>query len=93
VIFLGLTLLPRFGKDATLLMCPSASGAKFDRACEWGVPVVDMSWLEMMSRSGSIPAPGDFLVAPLRSGALNSDLKGKGKATAIIDDTSVTNSE
>lgn len=74
-------------------MCPSASGAKFDRACEWGIPVVNMGWLEMMSRSGSIPAPEEFLVVPLKSRTPNSDPKGKGKAKAIMHDVSVINSK
>ncbi|KAJ4473759.1 hypothetical protein J3R30DRAFT_3511458 [Lentinula aciculospora] len=52
---LGLTLLANFSKRATHLLCPSAEGLKFVKAREWGIPVVGMTWLEEMKRSGVVP--------------------------------------
>ncbi|KAE9400377.1 hypothetical protein BT96DRAFT_650615 [Gymnopus androsaceus JB14] len=49
---LGLNLLPSFSKRATHLLCPSAEGLKFEKAQEWGVPVVGMAWMEEMKRTG-----------------------------------------
>jgi len=80
-------------KDASLLICPSATGAKFEKACEWGIPVVHLNWLESISRTGIIPSTDDFKVT---AGPSSSDDKGKGKASIFAEDTimvEVTNSE
>ncbi|KAJ3711206.1 hypothetical protein C8R42DRAFT_689819 [Lentinula raphanica] len=83
---LGLTLLSNFSKRATHLLCPSAEGLKFDRAREWGVPVVGLAWLEEMKRSGVVPDAQAHLVssnsrAPQPACKPEKDPKGKGKAT------------
>lgn len=58
----GITLAPNFSRRSTHLLCPSRSGAKYDKALEWGVPVVTMEWLEDMARRGVISAETGFLV-------------------------------
>ncbi|KAJ3755188.1 hypothetical protein EV360DRAFT_50183 [Lentinula raphanica] len=83
---LGLTLLSNFSKRATHLLCPSAEGLKFDKAREWGVPVVGLAWLEEMKRSGVVPDAQAHLVssnsrAPQPACKPEKDPKGKGKAT------------
>ena len=37
---------PTFSKKTTHLLCPSGQGPKAEKAQEWGIPIVDMSWLE-----------------------------------------------
>ncbi|KAF5326934.1 hypothetical protein D9619_004296 [Psilocybe cf. subviscida] len=69
---LGITLAPTFNRRATHLLCPSGTGLKFDKALEWGVPVVHMGWLEEMARTGRVPEAGGFLV----SGPLGADESG-----------------
>lgn len=83
-----MTLAPVFSREATHLLCPSATGAKFNKAREWGVPVVHMGWLTEAVRTGSVPDVPAFLVA-----SMNIDRKGKGKAdddSAMFD---ITNGE
>lgn len=58
----GITLAPNFSRHSTHLLCPSGSGAKYEKALEWEVPVVTMEWLEDMSRRGVIGAEAGFLV-------------------------------
>lgn len=79
---LGMTLAPVFSRQATHLLCPSATGAKFNKAREWGVPVVHMGWLTEAVRMGVVPDTHAFLVTSMN--------KGKGKAdddSAMIDIT------
>ncbi|KAJ7576872.1 hypothetical protein C8J56DRAFT_1031650 [Mycena floridula] len=52
---LGITLPPTFSKHSTHLLCPSRTGLKFNKAAEWGVPVVDMQWLKDIATTGQIP--------------------------------------
>ncbi|KAF7336075.1 hypothetical protein MSAN_02321500 [Mycena sanguinolenta] len=61
---LGITLAPAFSRHATHLLCPSGTGAKYARALQWGVPVVDMRWLAAMARTGVVPEVHAFLVSP-----------------------------
>ncbi len=70
-----MTLAPVFSREATHLLCPSATGAKFNKAREWGVPVVHMGWLTEAVRTGSVPDVPAFLVA-----SMNIDRKGQGKS-------------
>ncbi|KAJ3847109.1 hypothetical protein EV368DRAFT_51751 [Lentinula lateritia] len=60
---LGLTLLSNFSKRATHLLCLSAEGLKFEKAQEWGIPVVNMTWLEEMKRSGLVPDVHEHLIS------------------------------
>ncbi|KAK0467367.1 uncharacterized protein EV420DRAFT_1474679 [Desarmillaria tabescens] len=85
---LGMTLAPVFSRQATHLLCPSATGAKYDKAREWGVPVIHMGWLAEAVRIGSVPDVPVFLVA-----SMSTDKKGKGKAdddSAMVDITNAT---
>lgn len=52
---LGMPLAPAFSRLTTHLLCPARVGPKFDKAQEWGVPVVDMAWLEGVVRTGCVP--------------------------------------
>ena len=68
---IGMTHVTTFTRHTTThLLCPSGTGAKFDKAkgetdcltlfrakrgLEWGVPVIDMSWLGTIVRTGAIP--------------------------------------
>lgn len=83
---LGMTLAPVFSRQATHLLCPSATGAKFNKAREWGVPVVHMGWLTEAVHTGSVPDVPAFLVTSMN--------KGKGKAdddSAMVDITNGMN--
>ena len=42
----GASHAPTFSKKTTHLLCPSRQGPKTEKALEWGIPVVDMVWLE-----------------------------------------------
>lgn len=77
-------------------------GAKYDKALEWGIPVVNMGWLEEMSTTGLIPAVDGFLVGDSSASPQQSavvlvpetldafdmavDVKGKGKAIEPSND-------
>ncbi|KAA1467213.1 hypothetical protein DENSPDRAFT_832209 [Dentipellis sp. KUC8613] len=87
---LGITHAPVFSRATTHLLCPSATGAKFEKALEWRTPIIGMGWLEEMAKSGEMPDVRPHLVVPGQLG----DAKGKGKAkptacdeAAIIDIT------
>ncbi|CAL1715793.1 unnamed protein product [Somion occarium] len=75
---LGLTIAPNFSRRSTHLLCPSRSGAKFEKAQEWGIPVVGMEWLEEMIHSGRVPGFHIGDDSGYRQGGFAS--KGKGKA-------------
>lgn len=94
---LGITLAPNFSKRTTHLLCPSGTGPKFTKACEWGKPVVKMSWLAAVASVGVIPPAEGHLVPGSASALGNSskldfgvpmelDVKSKGKAKAIPQD-------
>ncbi|KAI9566951.1 hypothetical protein HD554DRAFT_2114150, partial [Boletus coccyginus] len=40
---IGTTLEPTFSRRSTHLVCPSGTGAKFDKALEWRIPVVSLA--------------------------------------------------
>ncbi|KAJ7584435.1 hypothetical protein C8J56DRAFT_951061 [Mycena floridula] len=57
---LGINLSPNFSRKCTHLLCDCGTGVKYDKAVEWGVPVVDMSWLETICKTGVVsPTSGD----------------------------------
>lgn len=72
----GITLAPAFSRQTTHLLCPSGTGAKFARAREWGVPVVNMGWLTAMAREGAVPAVHAFLV-DVASDPAGADAQGR----------------
>ena len=51
-----MTLAPNFSRRTTHLLCPSFTGAKYEKAIEWNVPVVDMNWLVQIVQTGVLPA-------------------------------------
>ena len=53
---------PTFSRTTTHLLCPSATGAKYDKARVWGTPVVDMRWLSYIAKTGAMPPRGMFVV-------------------------------
>jgi DNA replication regulator DPB11 len=57
-----MTHAPTFNRATTHLLCPSAVGAKYDKAQVWGTPVVDMRWLSHIAKNGALPPHGMFLV-------------------------------
>ncbi|KAL0578787.1 protein kinase activating protein dpb11 [Marasmius crinis-equi] len=93
---LGLNLLPTFSKRATHLLCPPAEGLKYEKAKEWGVPVVNMAWVETLKATGRVPGVGGYLVpgqdiTTIKTGKAKvvleetkKDVKGKGKA--VVED-------
>ena len=62
-MFVGINLAPTFSRRATHLLCPSGTGLKFEKACQWGIPVVNDHWLVKMVESGEIPGLDGFLVS------------------------------
>jgi DNA replication regulator DPB11 len=57
-----MTHAPIFNRATTHLLCPSAVGAKYDKARVWGTPVVNMHWLSHIAKNGALPPHGMFLV-------------------------------
>ena len=91
---LGIKLAPNFSKNTTHLLCPSATGPKFAKACEWGKPVVKMSWLAAIVSTGIISSLEDHLVPGSVAGSkemlkldlgvpIEVEVDGKGKAKDI----------
>lgn len=68
LVYLGINLEPNFSRRSTHLLCPSGTGAKFDKAREWGIPVINMAWLAEMATSGTVPLVSDYLVSVLDEG-------------------------
>ena len=54
---LRISIAPNFSRHSTHLLCPSAVGAKYDKALEWNVPVVDTDWLITIATTGIVPSP------------------------------------
>ncbi|KAK7046773.1 hypothetical protein R3P38DRAFT_3346388 [Favolaschia claudopus] len=65
---LGIPIAPAFSRRVTHLLCPSGTGEKYTKAMQWGVPVIDMRWLEAVARTGSIPDAQAFLVGAPAAG-------------------------
>ncbi|EGN99365.1 hypothetical protein SERLA73DRAFT_90716 [Serpula lacrymans var. lacrymans S7.3] len=59
---LGIHLMPNFSRRSTHLLCPSGTGAKFDKAKEWSIPVVSLDWLVHMATKGVVPDVGMYMV-------------------------------
>ncbi|KAL4066709.1 hypothetical protein J3A83DRAFT_4259044 [Scleroderma citrinum] len=84
---LGITLAQSFSRRSTHLLCPSGSGAKFDKALEWRIAVVSMGWLNYMAREGSIPDISQYLVSELqRDIGVVGDRESAAVDVAMTDD-------
>jgi len=81
---LGITLAQTFSRRSTHLLCPSACGAKYDKAKEWNIPVVGMAWLEDMAKEGRVPDVGEYLIGDIGDRAA----KGKTKEDVQMVDIS-----
>ena len=56
----GASHAPTFSKKTTHLLCPSRQGPKAEKALEWGIPVVDMIWLDsLLMRTTNSPMTED----------------------------------
>jgi len=100
---LGITSTSVFNRRNTHLLCHAATGPKFERAQEWGIPVVSIAWLNELSEMGRVPdtkgystnqTPGGCVAAAqnievdiVDDRVVKSVDKGKGKATAVELDT------
>ncbi|KAJ6582546.1 hypothetical protein DFH09DRAFT_1439346 [Mycena vulgaris] len=97
---LRITLPPAFSQLTTHLLCPGGTGAKYARARQWGVPIVDMGWLAAMAQHGAVPDVQAFLVLPgdaageaeLDVPAEGRKRKGKDKEKAEETMQDITNS-
>ena len=82
---LGIKLAPNFSKKTTHLLCPSATGPKFAKACEWGKPVVKMSWLAAMASTGNIPSLKGHLVLGNIAGLRNIPKLDSSVSMEVVD--------
>lgn len=78
---LGITIAQTFSRRSTHLLCPSAKGAKFDKALEWRIPVVSMEWINSMARDGSVPDVGRHLVTHLQNDLFSHSPSGSAEAS------------
>jgi len=62
-VCVGINLAPTFSRRATHLLCPSGTGLKFEKACQWGIPIVNVHWLAKIVESGQVPGLDGFLVS------------------------------
>ena len=94
----GITLEPTFSRRSTHLLCPGGAGAKFDKALEWQIPVVSLTWLADTARTGIIPRVNEYLIGGSHVGTAvdegsafgyvphphpTPEVKGKGKAKEV----------
>ncbi|KDQ24788.1 hypothetical protein PLEOSDRAFT_1047578 [Pleurotus ostreatus PC15] len=94
---LGILISPNFSRRSTHLLCPAGTGAKFEKAKEWGIPVVNMGWLEGIAKMGKIIPVSGFRVGPggaIEEAVLDPGKTNKGKAKAIESPiVDITNNE
>ncbi|GBE88429.1 hypothetical protein SCP_1302440 [Sparassis crispa] len=86
---LGVNIALNFSRRSTHLLCPSRTGAKVEKAREWGVPIVDMSWVTDVATTGAIPlvdrtpaVPEPEPEAAMEVDPSPADRKGKGREMA-----------
>ena len=63
----GASQASTFSRKTTHLLCPSGQGPKAEKAVEWGIPVVDMIWLDgllMTTRNSSMTEDGANPIPP-----------------------------
>ena len=78
----GASHAPTFSKKTTHLLCPSRQGPKAEKAVEWGIPIVDTSWLESLlvsTTNSPVVEGGVNLLPPL--------CKDRGGGAGQIDTT------
>ncbi|KZT06146.1 uncharacterized protein LAESUDRAFT_701065 [Laetiporus sulphureus 93-53] len=88
---IGANVAPSLSRQSTHLLCPSGTGAKADKARQWGIPVVDMNWLCELATVGVI-APATVEDKPDNNRETPTDVdvnvsrraKGKQRATDPI---------
>ncbi|KAL0069152.1 protein kinase activating protein dpb11 [Marasmius tenuissimus] len=78
---LGLNFLSTFTRRATHLLCPSAEGLKYEKAKEWGIPVVGMSWMESLKETGRVPDVDEHLVP---GQDINRNRAGNTKTVSVV---------
>lgn len=67
------------------------TGAKFKKAQEWYIPVIDRTWLEQMVREGIVPA---VVVAEAPSSSSSSDVARALRMAAVaLQDTNNVKSQ
>jgi DNA replication regulator DPB11 len=79
---IGASHAPTFSKKTTHLLCPSRQGPKAKKAVEWGIPIVDTSWLESLlvsTTNSPVVEGGVNLLPPL--------CKDRGEGAEQIDTT------
>jgi hypothetical protein len=81
---LGITLAQTFSRRSTHLLCPSACGAKYDKAKEWNIPILGMTWLEDMVNEGKVPDVGEYLIGDV------GDRLDKGKTKEDVEMIDIT---
>ncbi|OAX41931.1 hypothetical protein K503DRAFT_734711 [Rhizopogon vinicolor AM-OR11-026] len=81
---LGITLAQTFSRLSTHLLCPSACGAKYDKAKEWNIPVVGVAWLEDMAKEGNVPDVSEYLIGDV------GDRVDKGKTKEDVQMVDIT---
>lgn len=71
--YTGITLEATFSRRSTHLLCPSGTGAKFEKALEWRIPVVSLAWLEDIARTGSLPRVDEYPASESHARAVDED--------------------
>lgn len=75
--FEGINFAPSFSRRTTHLLCPSRTGAKHDKAQEWGIPMVGMEWLVQLIEGAQVPR---LVSASVPQAELKMDTKGKSRS-------------
>ncbi|KAG9117283.1 hypothetical protein FRC07_007382 [Ceratobasidium sp. 392] len=85
---LGITVTETFAKRVTThLICESKDGIKHQKALQWGIPVVDISWLYSIARDGRIPEVEKNAAVPMDTDLLGDTTVGPNMTgpTTIVE--------
>ncbi|EJD06504.1 uncharacterized protein FOMMEDRAFT_165286 [Fomitiporia mediterranea MF3/22] len=80
---IGATVTDQLSKRNTHLICPCGTGAKFDKAQEWRIPILNLQWLYATVKTGTMQEVKDYLVTAVAP-------ENTGKGGMMMD---ITNSE